>query len=123
MKNESGKLGERFAADYLQKKGYRVVASNYHSRYGEIDLIVQKEAYTVFVEVKVRSSLSHGLPREAVTRSKRMKIIRTAMQYIGENPQDTQYRFDVIEMITQDQQSFQVLSLVHIENAFDASGL
>ena len=68
--NEKGKKGESLAACYLEKKGYTVVVRNYHSRYGEIDLICRKDGYLVFVEVKERKasslSLIHIFTRKAL---------------------------------------------------------
>ena len=54
MNNASGKIGEDYAAQFLTKKGYRVVARNYRSRFGEIDLIAENKEYIVFAEVKTR---------------------------------------------------------------------
>ena len=65
--NEKGKKGEFLAARYLEEKGYTVIARNYHSRYGEIDLICRKDSYLVFIEVKARKVSSLVNPLEAVT--------------------------------------------------------
>ena len=51
-----GQWGEQAAADYLSTKGYEIIARNVRTPYGEIDLIAQKDGFTIFVEVKARTS-------------------------------------------------------------------
>ena len=71
MANELiGRWGERLAAEYLQKKHYRIVGANYRCRMGEIDLIAEKGRYIVFVEVKLRKSSAFAEAREFVDRRK-----------------------------------------------------
>ena len=96
----SGAWGEALAAEYLRKKHYKLVAAGYHSRFGEIDLIVQNKQYLVFVEVKLRTNLSNGLPREYVTRAKQQRIRTTAEFFLAENELDLAARFDVAEVYT-----------------------
>lgn len=94
-------------------KGYKILASNYQCRFGEIDLIGESpEKVIVFVEVKARSNDVFGSAGMAVTKSKQQKIVRTAKQYIFDNHLSWQqdYRFDVI--------LFENHTLEHIENAF-----
>lgn len=116
LPNESGRLGEQFASEMLKEKGYDVICTNYHSRYGEIDIICSDEKYIVFVEVKTRSNKYNVLPREYVTSKKQQKIIKTALLYLAENNVKLQSRFDVIEVITGQNDS--IISYNHIENAF-----
>lgn len=116
LSNESGRLGEQFASEMLKEKGYDVICTNYHSRYGEIDIICSDEKYIVFAEVKTRSNKYSVLPREYVTNKKQQKIIKTALLYLAENNVKLQSRFDVIEIITGQNDS--IISYNHIENAF-----
>ena len=51
MKNQSGKAGEEHIARWLESQGYEILARNFHSRYGEIDIVAQRPAYIAFVEV------------------------------------------------------------------------
>ena len=115
--NKRGKAGEDFAASYLEKKGYEVVGRNYHSRYGEIDLVCVKGPYLVFVEVKERKRGSLVTPLEAVTRAKREKLLFTAQQYLQrENPPPfLQPRFDVAAVTEEAGGSF---TMLYLENAF-----
>ena len=64
----SGAWGEALAAEYLRKKHYKVVAVGYHSRFGEIDLIVQDRKFLVFVEVKLRKTADFAKAMEYVDR-------------------------------------------------------
>ena len=69
-----GNLGEEFAKDFYLKKGYDFIDKNWQKKYGEIDLICQKDNEIVFVEVKTRTSLAFGYGEEAVTFSKKNKL-------------------------------------------------
>ena len=74
-KRITGNLGEDFAGNYFKKKGFSVVR-NYHSRYGEIDIIAENEEYVLFVEVKTRKADTMLSPVESVNFRKQQKIIR-----------------------------------------------
>lgn len=74
MVSRLGQLGEDLATDYLSARGYKIVARNYRSRLGEIDIIALHREAVVFVEVKARSSDRFGTPAEAITRSKLNKL-------------------------------------------------
>lgn len=96
--NEIGKKYEIKAEEFLKKQGYFILDRNYQCRKGEIDLVGKEGEYLCFIEVKYRSSLSFGLPLEAVTRAKQQRISRTALQYLIEKgySEDTPCRFDVV---------------------------
>jgi len=79
-----GVAGEVLAARFLRDKGYRIMSSNYRSRFGEIDIIAQNGQYIVFVEVKARSENSFYMPREAVTEDKQEKILEFLTDYVNE---------------------------------------
>ena len=98
--NLAGAWGEAVAAEYLRKKHYRIVASGFHSRFGEIDLIVKNRKYLVFVEVKQRSSGALGLGAEAVDGRKQFRISMAARYYLYKNHADpkTPVRFDVVSI-------------------------
>lgn len=114
-----GQLGENIATEYLLKKGFRLIEKNYHSRFGEIDIIMCDDKYLLFVEVKLRKNSKYGTPAEYVTESKQQKIILTAQSFLSENETDLQPRFDVIEIYMK-QTSEKPDSILHIENAFEA---
>ena len=115
-----GAAGEVLAARFLREKGYDIWSANYRSRFGEIDIIAVKEPYIAFVEVKARSEDALYAPREAVTKEKQRRIIKTAMIYLQAYHVDLQPRFDVIEIITKKNSPMEVLQLDHMMGAFDA---
>ncbi len=94
-KNELGLMGEEYTADYLKALGYEIVVKNFHSRYGEIDIVAKNDKYILFVEVKSRGENYMIHPAEAITKSKINKIIKTAKLYLLKNPSRLQPRFDV----------------------------
>lgn len=99
MSRAEGQWGEALAADYLRKEGYEIYAHGYRCRFGEIDLIARdKDGVLCFVEVKTRTNLAMGLPREYVTPAKQKKLKTTALFYISANGLDCPCRFDVAEV-------------------------
>ena len=116
--NESGRKGERFVAEYLENQGFKISCMNYHSRYGEIDIIFEDEKYIVFVEVKLRRKNSAIRGVECVGKSKKVKIIKTAFVYLINNFCSKQPRFDIAELNEDNVDG--TLSLNYFENAFDA---
>lgn len=123
MNQLTGKRGEDAAVEYLTDHGYKIVDRNVSSKYGELDIIAQKDGILAFVEVKARKVNSVITAREAVGKSKQIKLIKTAVAYLRDRHTMLQPRFDVIEVY------FDVLNagLVHeinfIENAFTGDGL
>lgn len=94
-----GRAGEVKAADYLRKKGYTVLKTNYKTHCGEIDIIAQDKSTVVFVEVKTRINDDYGSPAEAITKKKIEKYARVAQEYlIREKKTECECRFDVIEI-------------------------
>jgi putative endonuclease len=78
-----GADGERDAVKFLESRGYRIVASNYRTRLGEIDLIAEDGTTLVFIEVKARADDRFGGPAVAITRAKQARIARVAQQYMA----------------------------------------
>ena len=125
-KKEIGRRGEEIAADFLERKGLQIVERNYHSRWGELDLIAVKPALDVFenetsfddahqkmsdaalaqrgnavhfVEVKTRTGTDYGTPGSAVTYTKQQKLRKTALLWLQEQGQYySDLCFDVIEV-------------------------
>jgi len=94
-----GRVGEQKAAEYLEKKGYKIIEKNYKTHVGEIDLIACDGQDIVFVEVKTRSSDAFGLPSEAVDSKKQEKYYKVADEYLLKTKKkDLSSRFDVIEI-------------------------
>ncbi|TXH30984.1 MAG: YraN family protein [Cyclobacteriaceae bacterium] len=95
-KQQKGKEGEDLAAAFLQQAGYQIVERNYRYKRSEIDLIVRKAGWLVFVEVKMRSSDAFGYPEEFVDYQKAKNIVYGAEQYTYENKYEGNVRYDVI---------------------------
>lgn len=95
-----GKWGESVAATYLIEKGYSLVTTNYRTPDGEIDLIVQKDAELVFVEVKTRQNMEYGLPEEAVNDEKIDHLESAVGHYLLLHPEyENNWRLDVISVV------------------------
>ena len=91
------------AAAELGKLGYRIVASNYRSRSGEIDLVAREGDCLVFVEVRCKRTSEYGSPAESITAAKMRKLITTARYYLEEQGlADVACRFDVVEVVSVD---------------------
>ncbi len=112
-----GILGEQVAADYLQKKGYRIIDRNYRCRNGEIDLVAEQSEYLVFVEVKSRyDGKSNINPLISMTKAKCNRLRLLGKIYLAKNDfRKKQPRFDVIGIKFRDEKDY---TIEHIENAF-----
>ncbi|MEG1774632.1 MAG: YraN family protein, partial [Oscillospiraceae bacterium] len=86
--NQNGVRGEQFAACMLLGDGYEILARNYRTRRGELDLVAKKGDTLAFIEVKTRSARSLGSPASAVTPAKQRCLIRAALDYLANNPNE-----------------------------------
>lgn len=111
---ELGDLGEVFAVNYLRKKGFNILKTNYRFNRNEVDIIYEISGKVVFVEVKTRDSTAMGPPWKAVTKQKQNQIIKCAHQYIVENDLDVDAQFDIVSIIHNRHGTF----IEHIEEAF-----
>ncbi|WP_017794406.1 YraN family protein [Leucobacter salsicius] len=76
-----GARGEAIAAAYLEGLGFHVLDRNWHSRYGELDLVVVDEGTLVAVEVKTRTGLGYGHPLQAITQRKADRLRRLLLDW------------------------------------------
>jgi putative endonuclease len=107
--------GESCAANLLESKGFRIIATNLHSAYGEVDIIAKQEDTIIFVEVKTRSSsIENAL--KSVSLRKQQKLVRTAQVFLSKNPEyeDFYTRFDVIAVVVNNHKT----EIKHLEEAF-----
>ena len=110
--NEAGAWGERLACRYLRRRFYRILATGYSCRFGEIDIIARKRNLLVFVEVKYRENDKNGHPLQAVSVSKQRTISKCAFYYMQKyKVQEESVRFDVVGILGDEIQV--------IQNAFD----
>ena len=111
----NGKKAEKLAALYLRMHGYMILDTNFHSRFGEIDIIAKRFKTIVFCEVKARGKNALADPGFAVDEHKQRKILKTAQLYIYLNKlEDYALRFDVINIKVSGLHS----KLEHIKDAF-----
>ena len=112
-KAKTGKEGEDRAAEYLQGKGYEIIVRNYRYKHAEIDLIVKKGSFIVFVEVKTRSYSFFGEPEAFVDSKKAATVIGAAEQYTFDNKYEGNIRFDIVSV-----KKGENPEIVHFEDAF-----
>jgi putative endonuclease len=112
----TGKIGEQYAANYLLSKAYQIVSTNYHSRYGEVDLIVLKEKVLVFVEVKTRKSNYFGLPQESVTPRKLQRIIKTAIHFLNQSRKKSFHSWRIDLIAIELAEKGRVENILHLKN-------
>ncbi len=115
-KREKGKTYENMAISYLEKLGYTILHKNFHTRYGEIDIIAEEGNNLVFIEVKGRTSTKFGYPEESINISKINKLITTAEIYLSKyvNKDYEEIRFDVITILNKNIKN--IKNAIEIEN-------
>lgn len=114
----NGAWGEALAAEYMRKKHYKLIATGYRSRFGEIDLILSNRKYLVFAEVKLRKNADFARGRDYVDTRKQDRIRVTASMYLSQNPTKLQPRFDVIEIYAPEGAQTTQPIIEHMEDAF-----
>lgn len=120
-----GKLGERIAAKYLRKAGYRILARNCHCGRYELDLVARNRKCIAFVEVKTQSFADREEPSTRpgmrVNAGKRQRTIDAAKAYLSAHPTKLCPRLDVIEVYL-DKNTQKPFKINHIPDAFSAKG-
>ena len=119
VKGTRGAWGEDYAAAYLRRHGYRILARNYSCRFGEIDIIASDRHYVVFVEVKLRASARFVRAGAYVTPAKQTRIRTAASLWLAEHETPLQPRFDVIEIYGAADTPRRQRRINQIENAFE----
>jgi putative endonuclease len=97
---ESGRAAEQLARRFLEKRGLRLLASNYRCRYGELDLVMRHQERLVIVEIRYRRDCGFMTPAESIGVAKRQRIARATLHFIQHNPrhQRQPVRFDVVSL-------------------------
>ncbi|MCS7250166.1 MAG: YraN family protein [candidate division WOR-3 bacterium] len=114
MKRLNGKEGEKFALNYLEERGYKILEKNYYRRFGEIDIIAEKDNEIIFFEIRSKGKDDFS-PILTINQRKIKKLKILALNYLSEKGIfDKQIRFDIIGLI-KNNKGFQV---EHIKNAF-----
>ena len=113
-----GKQGEEAAVSLLKENGYKILARNYKTKLGEVDIVAIDNDTFCFIEVKTRNTIRFGSPQEAVSRFKQRQISKAALMFLKENNLlDKKARFDVVSVLySQDSPKIDL-----IKNAFGLS--
>lgn len=111
----TGNWGEQIAADYLIKNNFSIIHRNWKWGNAEVDIIAQQKQFLIFIEVKTRKSAKFGYPERAVNKAKQQQYIRLAKAYIEKEKWKLDVRFDIISIVMQNEQNFE---LEHIKDAF-----
>lgn len=111
-----GAYGEQVAARHLRVNGYKILAANYYTGVGEIDIIAEKKNVICFIEVKTRKEGGMFSPADAVDHRKQENVKGSAAAYMNKYSLKNKMRYDIIEVIVSDKNELQ--SINHIENAF-----
>lgn len=108
-------IGEAAAGDFLERRGYRIIARNFRCPFGELDLIAQQGEAIVFVEVKARTTADFGEPFDAITAQKQRRLTRLATYYLkGRNWLRRPARFDAVSVtVAPDGAVLKIEVLVH----------
>jgi len=83
LRKKTGNYGENLAVIFLKKKGYKIIETNFRTRFGEIDIIAKKDDQIIFVEVRTKTNINFGAPEESINRKKQEKLILMANQYMS----------------------------------------
>lgn len=115
-KRKTGGEKEKLAGEFLKGQGYEILAQNFYTRFGEIDLILMEKNTLVFAEVKYRKDGKKGHPLESVDVKKQRRISKAALYYLARNQisPEQPIRFDVVAVLGEE--------IMHIKNAFEFQG-
>ena len=115
-RNYIGATGEEIASEYLKLKGYKILALNSRTPFGELDIIARKDGFIIFVEVKTRASNSLGPPYLSVTKKKIRHLIKNSLCYLKRCGLDnSDWRIDIVSVKLNEKYDLEHIEL--IENA------
>ncbi len=115
-----GDFGERVAKAHLEAKGYRILATNFRVREGEVDIVAQQGDVVAFVEVKTRRGEAMGSAVEAIGRRKAQRLLQVAEAFDQQHPElPPDRRIDLIAIDLD--AAGRVVSLQHIESAVEGN--
>jgi putative endonuclease len=118
--NKIALLGEDYAAEYLKKKGYKIIERNFRKKYEEIDIIATYNKTLVFIEVKTRSSLAFGTPFESIAFRKLRHLVKSAQAYKASHPKlPDDLRIDAVGILMSSEG--RIVDIQHLENITDFS--
>lgn len=114
-----GTQAEHWAQMYLERQGLKTITKNFHAARGEIDLIMRHDQTLVFVEVRLRSTNSHGSALESIDKKKQQCLISAAQEYLQAEGlwEKAECRFDAI-CLDKDPNNSQQYQVEWLRNAF-----
>lgn len=112
---ETGKRGEELAREFLLKKGFTILESNWRFKRLEVDMIAKDGEILVFVEVKTRSYDYFGKPEAFVDKKKEKLLAQAAAAYMLQIGHEWSIRFDVVSVLMHSAENFEIL---HLPDAF-----
>ncbi|MFD1293030.1 YraN family protein [Lutibacter holmesii] len=112
--NDLGEQGEQLAVEFLQKKGYQILDRNWRYKKAEVDIIAQKGAVLVIVEVKTRSSNYFGNPQDFINQKKVQLLVEAANEYVISKDLNVEVRFDIVSIL----KNKQAFNIEHLKDAF-----
>ncbi|MGV6846032.1 MAG: YraN family protein [Lutibacter sp.] len=112
--NDFGKKGEQIAVDFLIKKDYKILATNWRYQKAEIDIIALKDETLIVVEVKTRNSNYFGNPQDFVSKKKIRLLTLAINEFVLQQNLDYEIRFDIIGILHRKNQ----YKIEHLKNAF-----
>lgn len=115
--NEFGKKAEELAAEFLVKKGHKILVRNFRWQKAEIDIISEFENKIIITEVKARATDAFLEPHEAVNKKKIRLIVSAADEFMSARKDSREVRFDIIAVLPDRVGNLQI---THIENAFES---
>jgi putative endonuclease len=117
QRREIGRIGEDAANNYLKAKGYTILARNWSTKLGELDIIATDQEAIIFVEVRTTTSNQFGYGFQSVDFRKQQKVRRLALQYVQTKKLSGKLiRFDVISVLLGSDRKVQEIN--HIPAAF-----
>jgi putative endonuclease len=112
--NELGNKGEKLAVDFLIKKGYNILDTNWRFQKAEVDIIARKGEILAVVEVKTRSNIDFGNPQDFVNPKKIKLLVAAIDEYVISKDLDVEVRFDIIAIVHENKN----FTIEHLEDAF-----
>jgi putative endonuclease len=117
-RKEIGNMGEQLALNFLKKKGFRILETNYRCPQGEIDIIARQKECLVFIEVRTKANSAFGSPEESITMTKKRHLVMATNHYLQEQAKlPASWRIDVVAVEIEADNKIKRIEL--IENAVE----
>lgn len=118
-----GARGESLAEKFFQQSGYSIIDRNYHCRFGELDLVAEKDGELALIEVKTRDNRNCGLAIESVTRAKKRKLLKAAYSWLALHRRfESVWRIDVVTLDREKDGSYRLQHFPSAVRAEDVLG-